>query len=145
MQKRLGSFAEIEPGYSQEQAMAEAQRCLMCGPCSECLACVQACGPDAIVHKKQATLIDLEVGSIIYADKETQALNSLSANGKGVYHVSPEDSLMGSATAAHIMSSLMSRRPLEASKTLGTPPTHGDRMGVFICKCDPLISGIVDT
>ena len=153
MEKRLGSFAEIELGYSQEQAMAEAQRCLMCGPCSECLACVQACGPEAIVHKKQATLIDLEVGSIIYADKETQVLNGLSGNGKGVYRVSPEDSLMGSAAAAHIMSRLVSRRPLEApisgfettSKTFVTSPADGERMGVFICKCDHLISEIVDT
>jgi coenzyme F420-reducing hydrogenase delta subunit/NAD-dependent dihydropyrimidine dehydrogenase PreA subunit len=153
IEKRLGSFAEIELGYSQKQAMAEAQRCLMCGPCSECLACVQACGPDAIVHKKQATLIDLEVGSIIYADKETQALKGLSGNGKGVYRISPEDSLMGSAAAAHIMSRLVSGRSLEAfisgfettSKTFVTSPADGERMGVFICKCDHLISEIVDT
>jgi coenzyme F420-reducing hydrogenase delta subunit/NAD-dependent dihydropyrimidine dehydrogenase PreA subunit len=133
--------------------MAEAHRCLMCGPCSECLACVKACGPEAIVHKNQASLIDLEVGSIIYADKETQALNGLSGNGKGVYRVSPQDSLMGSAAAAHIMARLMSGRQLEApinglktpSETFGTPPAAGERMGVFICKCDHLISEIVDT
>jgi hypothetical protein len=114
---------------------------------------VQACGPEAIVHKKQATLIDLEVGSIIYADKEIQALNGLSGNGKGVYRVSPQDSLMGSAAAAHIMSRLVSRRPLEApisgfettSKIFGTSPADGERVGVFICKCDHLISEIVDT
>jgi NADPH-dependent glutamate synthase beta subunit-like oxidoreductase/coenzyme F420-reducing hydrogenase delta subunit/NAD-dependent dihydropyrimidine dehydrogenase PreA subunit len=153
MEKRLCSFAEIELGYSQEQAITEAQRCLMCGPCSECLACVQACGPEAIVHKKQTSLIDLEVGSIIYADKETQALNGLSGNGKEVYRVSPEDSLMGSAAAAHIMSRLTPGRPLEASlsgfettsKTFGTPRAEGGRMGVFICNCDHLISEIVDT
>jgi NADPH-dependent glutamate synthase beta subunit-like oxidoreductase/coenzyme F420-reducing hydrogenase delta subunit/NAD-dependent dihydropyrimidine dehydrogenase PreA subunit len=153
MEKRLSSFAEIELGYSREQAIAEARRCLICGPCSECLACVQACGPEAIVHKKQATLIDLEVGSIIYADKEIQALNGLSGNGKGVYRVSPQDSLMGSAAAAHIMSRLVSRRPLEApisgfettSKIFGTSPADGERVGVFICKCDHLISEIVDT
>jgi NADPH-dependent glutamate synthase beta subunit-like oxidoreductase/coenzyme F420-reducing hydrogenase delta subunit/NAD-dependent dihydropyrimidine dehydrogenase PreA subunit len=153
MEKRLGSFAEIELGYSQKQAMAEAQRCLMCGPCSECLACVQACGPDAIVHKKQAILIDLEVGSIIYADKEAQALKGLSGNGKGVYRISAEDSLMGSAAAAHIMSRLVSGRSLEdsisgfviTSKTFVTSRADGERMGVFICKCDHLISEIVDT
>jgi NADPH-dependent glutamate synthase beta subunit-like oxidoreductase/coenzyme F420-reducing hydrogenase delta subunit/NAD-dependent dihydropyrimidine dehydrogenase PreA subunit len=145
MEKRLCSFAEIELGYSQEQAIAEAQRCLMCGPCSECLACVKACGPEAIVHKKQTTLIDLEVDSIIYADKETQALNGLSGNGKRIYRVSPEDSLMGSAAAAHIMSRLTPGRPPEAVKTLITPCADGERMGVFICNCDHSISEIVDT
>ncbi len=145
MEKRLTSFAEIELGYSQEQAVAEAQRCLMCGPCSECLACVQACGPGAIVHKKQATLIDLEVGSIIYADKKTRALNGLTGNGKRVYYVSPEDSLMGSAAAAHIMSRLTSSRPVAAYKTFVAPREDGERMGVFICNCDHLISEIVDT
>jgi len=154
MEKRLSSFAEIELGYSQEQAIAEAQRCLICGPCSECLACVQACGPQAIVHNKQTTLINLEVGSIIYADKEAPALNDPSGNGKMVYRVSPQDLLMGSAAAAHIMSRLTPRRSLEASisgfntsdsKTFVTSRADGERMGVFICNCGHLISEIVDT
>jgi NADPH-dependent glutamate synthase beta subunit-like oxidoreductase/coenzyme F420-reducing hydrogenase delta subunit/NAD-dependent dihydropyrimidine dehydrogenase PreA subunit len=145
MEKRLCSFAEIELGYSQEQAVAEAQRCLVCGPCSECLACVQACEPQAIVHKKQATLIDLEVGSIIYADKETQASNGMSGNRKRVYRVSAEDALMGSAAAAHVMSRLSPMQSVEPSGAFVTPLSDGVRMGVFICQCGHLISEIVDT
>ncbi|MGD9046402.1 MAG: FAD-dependent oxidoreductase, partial [Desulfobacterales bacterium] len=145
MEKRLGSFAEIELGYSREQAIAEARRCLTCGPCSECLACVQACGPGAIVHQKQASLINLEVGAIIYADQDTPVPNDLLENAKRIYRVSPEDSLMGSAAAAHIMSRLTPRRPPEAAETIGAPRVDGGRMGVFICNCDHLISDIIDT
>ena len=145
MEKRLGSFAEVELGYSQEQAMAEARRCLMCGPCSECLACVQACGPEAIVQNSQATLMDLEVGAIIYADDQPPALNGLPENSKGVYRVPPQDALMGSAAAAHVMTRLTPVQSVEPSGTFVTPPADGVRMGVFICQCGHLISEVVDT
>ena len=41
-ERRL-SFEEVELGYTDEMAQAEAARCLQCGVCSECLACVYAC------------------------------------------------------------------------------------------------------
>jgi NADPH-dependent glutamate synthase beta subunit-like oxidoreductase/CheY-like chemotaxis protein/NAD-dependent dihydropyrimidine dehydrogenase PreA subunit len=34
------NFAPFEKGYSLEEAVAEARRCLCCGPCSSCKACV---------------------------------------------------------------------------------------------------------
>ncbi len=145
MEKRLSSFAEVELGYSQEQAMAEAQRCLMCGPCSECLACVKACGPEAIVQNSQTTLMDLEVGAIICADDQTQALNDLSENGKRVYRISAEDELMGSAAAAQVMCRLAPVQSVEPSGIVLTPPADGVRTGVFICQCDHSISDIVNT
>lgn len=36
-------FDEVELGFTEAQAIAEAQRCLRCGPCSECLICVPEC------------------------------------------------------------------------------------------------------
>jgi len=145
MEKRLSSFAEIELGYTQEQAIAEAQRCLMCGPCSECLACVKACGPEAIVQNSQATVMDLEVAAIICADDQTHALNDLSENGKSVYRVPAQDELMGSAAAAHVMCRLTPVQSGEPSVGVVTPPADDVRMGVFICQCDHLISDVVDT
>ena len=145
MEKRLSSFAEVELGYSQEQAMAEAQRCLMCGPCSECLACVKACGPEAIVQNSQATLMDLEVGAIICTDDQTQALNDLSENGKHVYRVPAEDELMGSAAAARVMGRLAPVQSVEPFDVVVTPSNNDIRMGVFICQCDHYISDIVNT
>ena len=145
MDKRLSSFAEVELGYSQEQAMAEAQRCLMCGPCSECLACVKACGPEAIAQNSQATVMDLEVAAIICADDQTHALNDLSENGKSVYRVPAKDELMGSAAAAHVMSHLTPVQSVEPSGAVITPLADDVRMGVFICECDHFISEVVDT
>ncbi len=64
---RVRDFSETELGFSLEQAISEAKRCLSCGLCSECMECVKACAAGAIVHDQQALEIDLEVGSIIFA------------------------------------------------------------------------------
>ncbi len=37
-------FSEVELPYRAAEAMAEAGRCLRCGPCSECALCVPSCG-----------------------------------------------------------------------------------------------------
>ncbi len=47
---RVAGFVEIDQGYSVEQAVAEAQRCLDCGLCSECMQCVKACTAGAVCH-----------------------------------------------------------------------------------------------
>jgi heterodisulfide reductase subunit A-like polyferredoxin len=62
---RIADFSEIDLGYSAEDAMAEAQRCLACGLCSECGLCSKACAAGAIVHDMQATTDVLSVGSVI--------------------------------------------------------------------------------
>ncbi len=41
--KRKTSFQEVEYGLDEATAIAEAQRCLRCGPCSECYICVSDC------------------------------------------------------------------------------------------------------
>lgn len=145
MEKRLCSFTEVELGYSQEQAVAEAQRCLMCGPCSECSACVKACEPGAIVLNDQATLMELEVGAIICADDAAHTLNDLPENGKRVFRIPAEDALMGSAAAAHVMSRLEPVKSVEPAGTFLTSPADDARMGVFICQCGHFISETVDT
>ncbi len=53
----LGHFAERMKGYSDEQAVAEAERCMSCGMCFECDNCVIYCPQDAVfrVNKAEAT------------------------------------------------------------------------------------------
>jgi NADPH-dependent glutamate synthase beta subunit-like oxidoreductase/coenzyme F420-reducing hydrogenase delta subunit/NAD-dependent dihydropyrimidine dehydrogenase PreA subunit len=143
--KRLSSFAEVELGYSQEQAIAEAQRCLICGPCSECLACVKVCGPDAIVFNDQTTVMDLEVEALICTDDQADTLNDLPENSKRVFSVPGEDALMGSAAAAHVLSRLRPVQLIKAPGTITALSAGGVRTGVFICQCDHFISEIVDT
>jgi formate dehydrogenase (NADP+) beta subunit len=46
---RVGGFAEVVAGLSQDEAAFEAGRCLSCGNCFECDGCFGACPEDAIV------------------------------------------------------------------------------------------------
>jgi heterodisulfide reductase subunit A-like polyferredoxin len=66
-EERVQSFAEVAGSLTEEQALAEAQRCLACGICSECYRCVEACKPQAINHALQETYSEIEVGSILLA------------------------------------------------------------------------------
>ncbi|MEJ5330177.1 MAG: FAD-dependent oxidoreductase [Desulfobaccales bacterium] len=60
-------FKEINLGFSEEQARSEAERCINCGVCSECLQCVAACQAGAINHQMQPATRELEVGALILA------------------------------------------------------------------------------
>jgi len=62
---RVQAFTEIDLGYTREQAISEAQRCLSCGLCSECMQCVKACSAGAVCHDQQPEEINIDVGSII--------------------------------------------------------------------------------
>ncbi|MEK6574760.1 MAG: FAD-dependent oxidoreductase, partial [Chloroflexota bacterium] len=64
---RVRPFAEVERGYTEEQAKAEASRCLACGICSECLACVFVCGVKAINHDEVERFEEIQVGAVILA------------------------------------------------------------------------------
>ena len=63
-EKRQG-FNEVELGFDEEMAIEEAKRCLNCGICSECLACVGVCELNAIHHDMKEQHRELEVGAII--------------------------------------------------------------------------------
>ncbi len=67
MEERVTSFREVVLGLTERQARAEAQRCLQCGICSECLACVYACGVNAIDHDMIAYEEQVKVGAVILA------------------------------------------------------------------------------
>jgi heterodisulfide reductase subunit A-like polyferredoxin len=61
----LDNFDEIEQGYSPEMALAESQRCLSCGGCSDCHECTKVCEPEAIDYEMEDSYVDLNVESII--------------------------------------------------------------------------------
>ncbi len=63
--ERITDFNEIFNVLTEEQARAEASRCLRCGICSECNQCTYACRAGAIVHNEVEQLIDLNVGAVI--------------------------------------------------------------------------------
>jgi len=65
--ERRTTFHEVELGLTEEQAVAEAQRCLSCAVCSECLECVRACQAQAIDHQMREQWLELDVGAIVVA------------------------------------------------------------------------------
>jgi heterodisulfide reductase subunit A-like polyferredoxin len=107
VEDRTRDFREIETGYTAEQAMAEAQRCLACGLCSECGLCVKACGPGAIVHDMQPKAETVHVGSVIL----TPGYEEFQASLRGEF---------GHGRYANVLSSVQFERMLSASG-----PTEG--------------------
>ena len=67
VESRIDNFAEIEGGYDEASAQAEAARCLACGICSECMSCTFACGVDAIDHDMPPRQSIIDVGAMILA------------------------------------------------------------------------------
>jgi heterodisulfide reductase subunit A-like polyferredoxin len=79
--RRLGSFQEVETGLTEEQALAEAERCLNCALCSECKECVEACKQNAIDHLMGERTVELDVGSVIL----TTGFEEFDAGRKGEF------------------------------------------------------------
>jgi heterodisulfide reductase subunit A-like polyferredoxin len=65
--ERINSFIEVEQGFTGEEAVAEASRCLDCGVCSECHACVRACPASAIDFSQRDQELNLDVGAVVMA------------------------------------------------------------------------------
>ena len=65
--ERIHSLCEVCGPMTEEEAVAEARRCLQCGVCSECNQCVHVCGPLAIDHNMIAEDVELQVGTIVVA------------------------------------------------------------------------------
>jgi heterodisulfide reductase subunit A-like polyferredoxin len=64
---RKVGFAEVELGLTEEQARAEAAKCLNCMACCECEQCVAACKAGAVDHSMQEQTLSIDVGAIIAA------------------------------------------------------------------------------
>ena len=67
LEKRVDGFQEVERGYTDELAQAEAARCLACAICSECLSCQYVCGRDAVDHDMVEQFEEVHVGAVILA------------------------------------------------------------------------------
>jgi heterodisulfide reductase subunit A len=58
-------MGEVERGLTEAQARAEAARCLDCGGCSECHACVNTCPAHAIDFAQRDEVIEVDVGAVV--------------------------------------------------------------------------------
>jgi heterodisulfide reductase subunit A len=66
-EERVNNFKEVDLCLTEDEALAEAERCLRCGICSECLECLTACERGAINHDMKDSFMDLTVGTIVLA------------------------------------------------------------------------------
>jgi NADPH-dependent glutamate synthase beta subunit-like oxidoreductase len=67
IEQRIRGFEEVETGLTEEQARAEANRCLSCGICSECLSCSYECKAGAIQHDEEPRTRSVRVGAVVLA------------------------------------------------------------------------------
>ena len=61
------TFAEVHVGYTADEAVSEARRCLACGICCDCHLCDAACQAHAIDYTQREQKIELNVGAVILA------------------------------------------------------------------------------
>jgi len=107
VQERKRDMREIDLGYSEEDAIAEARRCLNCGLCSDCRLCEKVCAPGAIFHDMRPQTEALRVGAVIL----TPGSEELEPSLRGEY---------GHGRYANVISSVQFERMLSASG-----PTEG--------------------
>jgi heterodisulfide reductase subunit A len=65
--ERIHGIVEVEQGFPEAEARAEAARCLDCAICSECHACMRACPAGATDFSLRDQEMDLDVGSVVVA------------------------------------------------------------------------------
>jgi len=90
---RVGTYEEIEKGFSPEQAQQEAQRCLSCRRCLGCKLCLAACEKDAIVFDQVDESFEIEVDTIII----TPGI---------IHHHAPLDKRFGYGSARNVLTDL---------------------------------------
>jgi len=124
--RRIRNFEEVDLTLSEEEAVAEAQRCLACGVCSECMECVAACKAEAIDHFRADRLRHIRVGAVILAP--------------GFREFDPSRKFdFGYSRSRNILSSMEFERMLSASGPFGgrivRPSDHGKVRRVAFIQC----------
>ncbi len=115
VEERVRSFVEVDLPLSEEEARAEAERCLQCGICSECLACARACKAGAVNHEMTEEVRALEVGAVILTP------------GVGLYDARLKEEF-GYGRYPNVLTSIEFERMLSASGPYGghiTRPSDG--------------------
>ncbi len=144
LKERLQSFGEVERGFSPRQAVAEAQRCLVCGPCSECMACVNVCKAEAIEQAQLENFSELDIAAIIYADNPDQAAWEPYAKMPFVYHARPENPQMGLWAAAKALQTMDRSMVPAGVPAYAKVPDDSARIGIYICACGDRIARVID-
>jgi heterodisulfide reductase subunit A-like polyferredoxin len=131
-------------GLTEEQAVAEARRCLQCSVCCECRACEEACEQiGAINHFSMPKQLTLSCPSVIVADESELPDASLLQEDADVHRVVD---LQHDLMDVMISGSVAAGRAMAAASRLRAPavPYEKDvqdmsdevRIGFFLCTCN---------
>jgi len=144
---RKDNFSEVALGLSEPQVIFEAERCLQCGICSECLLCADACGfLNAICHQEQVEENVEHAGVVIIADPEAapavKGEDVLRAYGPKAARSDVNAMIVrGFAAAAQAMVLLGGTSQRPRGKGISFLPPDPElspeiRIGVFVCRCN---------
>jgi len=78
---RKRDYQEVELGFSEEEAVREASRCLHCGICVECHECERVCEAKAVDHDMKDEIVELNVGQVLL----TTGYSTLNSDGLAPY------------------------------------------------------------
>ncbi len=143
---RRRDFDEVDYGFTTEQAVAEAARCLQCSGCCECRVCESACEEiGAINHFREQKSFDISSPSVIVADAsevpDTGLLGMENVHYLGDLQKATDlmDILVaGSASAGQAMMKSGDLRPpsgFSEARATGEVPEEL-RLGFFLCTCN---------
>jgi heterodisulfide reductase subunit A-like polyferredoxin len=126
VEERTRDFREVELPLTEEQARAEAARCLSCALCSECYRCVEVCKAEAIDHQQVAVEEEIRAGAVILSP------------GYSLYNPerSPE---FGYGRYANVLTSMEFERMLSASGPtqghISRPADHREPKRIAFLQC----------
>ena len=146
---RRRDFEEVELGFTREQAVTEAGRCVQCSSCCECRLCESECSEiGAINHFRNPRITTISSPTLIVASDEEVAHLDL-RDQEAVYHVGDFRNatdlvnvlIAGSASAGQAMAECS---PLRIISPPGKPQSverdQDLRFGVFICTCNETLA-----
>jgi NADPH-dependent glutamate synthase beta subunit-like oxidoreductase/formate hydrogenlyase subunit 6/NADH:ubiquinone oxidoreductase subunit I len=142
---RCRDFEEVDFGFTVEQAIAEARRCLQCGSCCECRVCETVCTDiGAIDHFRPPVQLQVISPSVIVADDgEISDLNVEWT--EGMYRVGDFSEsrdlmnimLVGSSSAGQAMARAVELRESAIPEKREMSDIPGESIiGFFICTCN---------
>ncbi len=171
LQKRLDTYEETILGLSAEAAGREAQRCLNCALCSQCLECSTVCELGAVLHDDLPKHFEIGAKAIISFPSGNSAENALLSNTgqddalSGINIITTESnpeptSILNQAMAVAFKTAIelkTDKAPESQAQDTGkadtlisypspgsAAPADAGRVGVFLCRCGGSISSVID-
>ena len=143
---RKNNFNEVALGLTEDQVIYEAQRCLQCGICSECMLCVKECEAIKAVRHEEIEEKRVEYAGVIIIADPAQAP---AVKGEDIIRAyGPKSSktdtaamfTRGFAAAGQAMALLGNTSQSPKGRISYSQPDPGladqIRIGVFVCQCN---------